>query len=208
MKFSALSILLMLCFNLCAQDKPLEFDPQKWQPPYTLPTPQGWNMERFPFPIGFAPSILYQGVEDLRFTPGWADPKSEQYWTYSFLWFLEGSQNINEHILEQSLFSYYTGLVGRNIESRKIPKEKLFTVAVRVDKIKAYSGDSGTYSGTLNMLDYMAQKPIALNFLIHVRTCTGKKNTFVFFEISPKPSSHPIWSDLNQIWKGFDCSSK
>src|SRR5215471_14982261 len=64
--------------------------------PYFLPTPQGWTSEIIPFPIEFAPSINYSGVEDLRFTAGWGNAQTDEYWSYAFLWWLEGSPEINE----------------------------------------------------------------------------------------------------------------
>jgi hypothetical protein len=57
-----------------------------WKPAYKLITPDGWTVERLPFPIEFAPQIPYKGVEELRFAPGWGDIKSDEHWTYAFLW--------------------------------------------------------------------------------------------------------------------------
>src|ERR1043165_6206745 len=65
-------------------------DGHTWEASYNLPTPEGWGVERFPIPINFAPEIPYQGIEDIRFTPGWAKVKSAEYWSYAFLWYLEG----------------------------------------------------------------------------------------------------------------------
>ena len=106
-----------------AQTTPGEFDAEKYKPQYALAAPQGWGIERFTIPIEFAPSIPYKGVEDLRFAPGWSDPKSTEYWTYAFLWSLDGKPEITPQITEQNLTAYYTGLIARNIERRKIPKE-------------------------------------------------------------------------------------
>ncbi|HEX5167827.1 MAG TPA: hypothetical protein VFW11_01540 [Cyclobacteriaceae bacterium] len=207
MKYILISILLLTCTNTYSQEKPSGFDAEKWQPPYTLVAPGNWSIERFPIPIEFAPSIHYRGVEDLRFAPGWADAKSDEYWTYAFLWFLEGKQTFEGQILEQHLKAYYSGLVGRNIEPRKISEEKLIPVNSRVTKTHSSAGDQETYTGTVSMLDYMEQKPIVLNCVIHVKSCPEKDNTFVFIEISPQPTSHAIWQSLNQIWTGFDCNS-
>ena len=61
---------------------------------YKLDVPAGWNVERIPFPIDFAPGINYTGVEDLRFTPGWEDLTSEEHWSYAFLWWLDEGQRL------------------------------------------------------------------------------------------------------------------
>jgi hypothetical protein len=144
-------------------------------------------------------------VSKTRFTPGWGEAISEQYWSYSFLWFLDGKHEPDAATFEQHLQAYYTGLIGRNIERRQIPKEKLFPVFVKIQSTKPAQGDAGSYEGTIHMLDYMEQKPIVLNCLIHVRSCPGRDNTFVFYEISPQPRTHPVWDELDHIWSAFNC---
>jgi hypothetical protein len=61
-----------------------EFDGHKWEAPYQLSIPKDWGVERFLIPISFAPQISYKGVEDIRFAPGWAKIKTDEYWTYAF----------------------------------------------------------------------------------------------------------------------------
>jgi hypothetical protein len=201
-------ILLLMSTGAQAQTPAVEFDAEKYVPPYTLAAPQGWNIERFAIPIEFAPSIPYKGVEDVRFAPGWADPKSNEYWAYAFLWNLEGSPEISPEITEKNLTAYYTGLIGRNIDRRKIPKEKLVPVKVTLKKTSADEGDLQTYSGTVDMLDYMEQKPIILNCIVHVKSCPGKSNLFVFYQISPQPSTSQIWKDLRNLWTTFGCDAE
>ena len=70
-----LAIVLLLFLQGAGQDQP--FDGHKWKAPYVLDTVKGWGIERFSIPIGFAPSIPYTGVEDIRFTPGWAKKNNE-----------------------------------------------------------------------------------------------------------------------------------
>ena len=180
----------MLCLiSLCTfgQDSKVEFNGNKWDAPYTLGFPKGWDVERFLIPIEFAPQIPYKGVEDIRFAPGWGNVKSDEYWSYAFLWFLDDKPGTNEKTIERNLKAYYTGLVGRNIVSRKIPGDKLIPVKAEIKKIKTYTGDVKTFSGTIHMLDYMAQTPIVLNCIVHIKSCPGKNKTFIFNEISPKP---------------------
>ncbi len=181
------------------------FDANTWVPPYNLSVPEGWNTERFTLPPDFAPQISLKGVEDLRFTPGWGDTTSEEHWSYAFLWWLDGNPRINESSLQENLKAYYTGLVGRNIPIRKIPANKLVPVNVVIKKIKTTLNDTETYSGTISMLDYIAQKPITLNCIIHLKTCKTGNHTPVFFKISPKPPAHNIWKEFEKINESFDC---
>jgi len=197
-------VLLLTSFIVRAQTG---FDPATYNPPYTLSAPQGWDVERFAIPIEFAPTIPYKGVEDVRFTPGWGNARSNEYWSYAFLWYLEGKPEMNSQIIEKNLNAYYTGLISRNIEPRKIPKEKVFPVKVSVKKIATDPGDLETYSGTIDMLDYMEQKPMTLNCIVHVKACPGKtNNTFIFHQISPRPLTNAVWTDLKKLWTTFDCS--
>ncbi|MEI9921341.1 MAG: hypothetical protein WDO14_21530 [Bacteroidota bacterium] len=181
------------------------FDPEKYNPSYSLPTPEKWGIERFPIPIDFALAIPYKGIEDIRFTPGWGDSKSNDYWSYAFLWFLDGSPEITPQATEKNLTAYYTGLIGRNIDKRKIPQEKITPVKVVIKKSNTASGDLQTYAGMIDMLDYMEQKPMTLNVVVHIKKCPGKNNTFVFYQISPQPLTNEVWNGLQALWTNFDC---
>ena len=124
--------------------------------------------------MDFAPEIAYTGIEDVRFTKGWGDSTSNDYWSYAYLWFLDGKVAVNEKVIKHNLELYYTGLVGRNIEKRNIPAEKVIATKATIRKTKTYSGDINTFSGSINMLDYMTQKPITFSCLIHHKTCAGQ----------------------------------
>jgi hypothetical protein len=181
------------------------FDPYSYVPDYFLPMPDKWGVERFQFPIEFATAIPYKGIEDVRFAPGWGDKNSAEYWSYCFLWWLDGDPQINLNDLEEDLKMYYTGLVGRNIPIRKIPPEKLVPVHVALKKVKQAPNDLETYSGTVNMLDYFLQKPMILNAVVHVRNCPEKNRKVLFFEISPKPETDLVWISMNSIFSEFRC---
>jgi hypothetical protein len=179
------------------------FDPVNYTPPYTLPMPKGWGIERFSFPIEFAPQIPYKGVEDVRFAPGWGDSSSAEHWTYAFLWWLEGKPVVDASTLAAHLTTYYSGLVGRNLISRHIPADKVIPTTAKIKKDRTVAGDTETYSGTISMLNYLTQKPQVLNCIVHVKPCDAKQHTAVFFEVSPQASTHPIWKEMEQLWSGF-----
>jgi hypothetical protein len=181
------------------------FNPQTYAPTYLLPAPEGWSVERFSLPPEFAKDINFKGVEDVRFPPGWGDVKSEEYWTYAFLWWTEGIPELNTSILEKNLKSYYSGLIARNITPRKIQVNKLIPTIVSIHVTKTDKGDIETYSGTISMLDYMTQTPMVLNALIHKKNCPDKNHSYIFFEISPKPFTGPVWEKLNKLYEGLDC---
>jgi len=127
MKNILFAIALFLFFKTSGQNVNEEFDGHKWEAPYVLDTLKGWGIERFLIPIGFAPSIPYKGVEDIRFTPGWAKKTTNEYWSYAFLWYLDGNVTFDAKTIENNLKTYYTGLIKVNSDSSKIA-DKLFPV--------------------------------------------------------------------------------
>ncbi len=72
--------------------------------------PETWRAEVIPFPLPFAPAIDLEGVEELRFAPGMYNPESETYFTYTFIWWLEGRPRIASDGLERYLLLYFSGL--------------------------------------------------------------------------------------------------
>lgn len=208
MKIVLSCLFFIMSLNINGQGTEAEFDGKKWEAPYNLKIPTGWDLERFLVPISFAPDIKYTGVEDIRFAPGWGKAKSNEYWSYAFLWYLDGRVETNVKIIESNLKAYYTGLVASNIEPRKIPAEKLIEVNTHFNKVKTGKGDLETFQGTIYMLDYMEQKPITLNCIVHLKTCKEQNKTYLFHEISPKPFDETVWKSLNQLWLDFTCDKK
>jgi len=203
------SLLYISCAdNLKKPEKTASQDTAKTetQASYDLAIPPGWTTEKIPFPIEFAPQISYKGTEDLRFAPGWAKKGDPQYWSYAFLWWLENDPAINEEALEKDLTAYYNGLVNANIAERKIPSIKIVPTVIKVKKISTAPNDTATYSGTINMLDYMIPAPMVLNSIIHVRNCESKKRTAVYFAMSPQQADHAIWKEFDGMVKGLGCN--
>ena len=120
-------VVLFIFFESFGQNPDEEFDGKKWEAPYVLDTIKGWDVERFLIPISFAPSIPYKGIEDIRFTPGWAKKTTNEYWSYAFLWYLDGTVTLDARTIENNLKAYYTGLIKVNSDSSKIA-DKLFPV--------------------------------------------------------------------------------
>lgn len=203
-------VCLALCLSFLSMygKAQTEFDGHKWQAPYHLSIPKDWTIERFLIPISFAPQISYKGVEDIRFTPGWAKPASEEYWTYAFLWYLDGSVKMRAQTITENLKNYYTGLLKVNTDASKVDIEKLPPVTTSFKKMATAKNDLETYSGTVNMTDYMSRKPITLNCIVHLKFCKEENKTIIFYELSPKPFNHKNWAQLNQLWLDFTCEKK
>jgi len=200
-------VVLFLFLKSSGQNVNEEFDGKKWEAPYVLDTIKGWDVERFLIPISFAPSIPYKGIEDIRFTPGWAKKTTNKYWSYAFLWYLDGTVTLDARTIENNLKAYYTGLIKVNSDSSKIA-DKLFPVTSSIKPRTTEKEDLKTFEGSVTMLDYMSKQAITLNLVIHIRTCAGKDKTFVFHEISPMPYPDDVWKRLHQLWVNFKCDKK
>lgn len=202
---AVLFIILSFSKSVFAQDS-VRFDGHKWQAPYHLPLPEKWTFERFLIPISFAPEIRYEGVEDIRFAPGWGDKTSDEYWSYSFGWWLDGNPEMNATIITSNLKAYYSGLMRVNIDAKKynISADKL-VASTAFNKTETAAGDLQTFIGVVQLLDYMQRTPITLNCLVHIKKCEAENKTIVFFELSPQAFDHKIWSDFKMIWNGFKC---
>jgi hypothetical protein len=173
---------------------------------FYLPSPDGWETETFPIPIDFAPDIKYKGEEHIRFTPGWADVKNEEHWSYCFLWWIEPGSLFTEESLNHDLRSYYSGLIRANLVETKVKAASTIQTETSFKKIKTAPGDRTTFEGTVRMYNYMTtNSPVLLNVDVHVIDC-GAGNTAVFFAVSPQLREHAVWSRLNAIRAGFKCN--
>lgn len=180
--------------------------PASLAPPFTLPVPEGWNIDIHAFPGESASLIPFTGEEHLRTAPTWNNPDSQDRWTYAFLWWINGDAVITQRTLESYLWEYYNGLVSRNMISRNIDPKNIAPTIVNCKEQKRAAGDQATFTGTIKMLDYLSVKPITLNITAHIIVCTKEKKLGVLFLASPQPATHALWKTLNTIRNGFLCS--
>ena len=75
------------------------------------PLPAGWKREEIPFPLGFAPTLNHQGVEELRFPPGFSKAESPNHWSYAFEWRLTDEASLDAGALGAELAAYFRGLL-------------------------------------------------------------------------------------------------
>lgn len=174
---------------------------------YDLPVPDGWRGEQYPLPPDFAPEFALQGIEDLRLTPGWGTAGAPDYWSAAALYWLKAGQKIDQAALQQNIHAYYDGLVvtGAGPVKHHIPADKLVPTKVTLKAVKAEAGDENTYLGTIDMLDYMAMRPMRLNLMVHVIQCDNKGHIPVLLQFSPKPYDDNIWVSFKQLKMQFRC---
>jgi hypothetical protein len=67
-----------------------------------LDAPAGWRKESFAFPLPYAPSLPYQGTEQVRFSPSWSKFADEAGFSYAVLWDLRPTP-LEPEALERAL---------------------------------------------------------------------------------------------------------
>ena len=141
---------------------------------------------------GLINTVALQGIEEVLLPSGWGVAGSPEYWSVGLLWWLKAGQKIDEAVLQQNMQAYYDGL-----------SNKMGATKVQIKTIGTEPDDVRTYMGTVDMLDFMAMKPLRLNFVAHVRDWGDPGHFPVFLELSPKPYDDAIWDQLKQLKKRF-----
>jgi pimeloyl-ACP methyl ester carboxylesterase len=175
--------------------KTLQFFPEYAPEPYNLPA-KGWNTEKAKFPLDFAPSIPYKGIDDIRFLPGFYNDVADDFWSYCFLWYLDGDVNFTETVLKNNLITYYNGL-----------NQSATATTVTVKNVTPANGYAATFECVITTIDkFVTHKPITLNATVNIKPCTGNNKTMALFSVSPQPLSHSVWQKLNGVRDGLSCN--
>lgn len=173
--------------------KTLQFFPQYAPQPYSIQA-DGFTVEKSKFPLDFAPAILYKGIDDIRFLPGFYNDKSNEFWSYCFLWYLDGDITFTEQQVQRDLTTYYNGLNQQT------------AATVNVKKTKPAAGYEAAFDCTINTVDkFVTQKPVILHATVNIKRCTGK--TIAFFEVSPQEAGSATWQQLHNVRASIGCTA-
>ncbi len=160
-----------------------------------------WSKEIIKFPIGFAPSINYEGYEDVRFSPGWSDVNSQGFWSYMFAWHIKGNQAQTINSLEAHLKVYFDGLMNAVNKDKDLDVPK--TTAVFT---KAEVNSNANFMGKVEMYDaFHTKAKMTLNVSVKNNYCKEKDISIIVFKLSPKPFEDALWKtfDSAKIKKGI-----
>lgn len=166
---------------------------------YDFPAPPGWQTERFTFPIKFALDIPLIGTEELHLSPGWGKKESSEYWSYVFVWFLDGEIKPGTVQLSNYLEQYYSGLYLSNLGKKQKPAAEFTKVTLDSARIK---DNDSYYNGTINTLDFLTGEPLTLQLKLDIRKLAGGHTAFLY-EISQQPQDRPVWQTLDKVSAGF-----
>ena len=193
MKFSILFFLVTFCTSL--------YSTAQETTDLLLDVDEPWRSEQLTFPIRFAPSLDYKGIEEVRFAKGWGTPDSDEFWTYTFLWYLDEDPAITASAIEDDIEAYFDGLmtlVGKGSGLKDIPKANVIFVKSM--------NTTNTYIGKAKVFDAFFNKDIQeLNIKATTGYCLKTKKHTVIFTFSPKEFDHNIWQILDNIKLTVDC---
>ncbi len=158
--------------------------------------PADWRAETIPFPLAFAPDIDLKGVAELRFAPGMFEPDRETFFTYAFVWWLEGEPQLNQAQLEQILLRYFSGLY-QAVSKKEVKDTSSFAVSLTEEP---EAEGMRHFSGTATWIDpFATEEPLTLNIKIAQWPCPNQQRTMVYSTLSPTPRDHVVWQQFDQI---------
>ena len=164
------------------------------------PVPAGWEQETIPFPFDFAPSLAYHGVEELRFAPGFYQPKQSGYWSYDIVWWLTERPQFDATTIEAALTTYFRGLATSVGRGRYRLEPAMFRAELVADST------SRKLTGRVHSVDaFTTGLPITLNAVISVRECVKLQRHAVTFMLSPRDRTEAIWRELQATAAALVC---
>jgi hypothetical protein len=157
------------------------------------PIPAGWKHETFSLPPEFAPTLPYQGTEDLRFMPGFSSQAAPDFWSYDFVWWLDQRPPFDATSLAGTLTIYFRGLataVGGSKYHLDPARYRAVLTAVPASDPPRLTGQVFTYD------PFATGLPLTLNVEAELRSCPSSKQTAIVVALSPKAAADSVWKSL------------
>lgn len=170
-----------------------------------IAAPENWRSQKFPFPLQFAPSIPYEGVEHVRFSPTWTHFGADDGFTYILLWDLK-REPLEAAELERAMDVYFDGLMELATKTRNIADPGTVS-SVSLHPMNAPDGWSMGLGGRLWTWNAFSKgEPLTLNVEIAQRSC-GEAHTQVFFAFSKAARGKSVWDELRRIRAATRCDA-
>ncbi len=159
--------------------------------------PQGWKSETIPFPLPFAMAIEHQGVEELRFAPGFFDPESAGYWSYAFVWRTTDAAVLDAAAMGTELTAYYRGLIA-SVDDRPVKRVSALDQVIA----KAEPDGPDRFKLTAHVVDaFKTGFPLDLVGWAERRAC-GPGALWIFVVAPPQSSLRP---QLDALARAAQC---
>jgi hypothetical protein len=170
-----------------------------------IAAPDNWRAQSFQFPLGFAPSIPYEGTEYVRFSPSWARFSEDDAFTYVLLWDLK-RKPLDTAELERALNVYFDGLMEVATRTRKIDDPGTVS-QVSLHPMAAPEGWASALGGRVWTWNAFSKgEPLVLNLEITQRACSADRSQ-LFFAISKAARDAKAWNELRRIRAATGCDT-
>lgn len=167
-----------------------------------IAAPGDWRAETLPFPLEFAPTLPYRGVEHVRFAPSWKNFSAPDGFSYVFVWDIQPIAR-DANGLARDLQVYFAGLMGAVAKDKPALAEKaggttaqLALVAERRSAV--YRGEVKTWNA------FSDGEPLALQVDLSVEGCAdGHQHWFAM--VSKAPRDAGVWRAMKKIRDDSKC---
>ena len=187
----------------------------KTGPNFNFHTPAEWRGEVIQLPPGFAPTLAWKGVENIRFAPGMFKPETEDFFSYLLVFLLDKDADASDAAMSKQVLTYYQGL-AQAVAGRKMPDLDTSTFKLKLDTpsgdpLDPPAGSKGKdttfWTGTLDWIEpFATRKAQTLHFEVH-RWQHGEQ-TALYFTVSPQKPDHTIWETMRKLRAKFTFEEK
>jgi hypothetical protein len=167
-----------------------------------IPAPADWRAESFIFPLQFAPSIPYEGVEYVRFTPSWQRFDTDGGFSYVILWDVK-TRPVTPEDLEDYLEAYFAGLMKNVGVKRELSDKEVKTVAAVHPMAALASWEQGYGLEVRTWNAFSKGEALLLHGEVGQRSCGERMQ--VFFAFSRSPRDRPVWDRLREVRNATTC---
>lgn len=189
-----LNILISILFIGLTQTICIAQEPE----PILLNTLEDWRYEKIDFPLDFAPTLVYDGFEELRFSPGMFDTTSKTYFTYLFAISFNNISKISKSELKSFLSAYYKGLCNEVAKGKKMEVDTS-QIEINLYKHKNIKSKGKNYTAELLFFDTFTDgRKVVLHMEIDLLKDKAKKQLYLFAKVSPQPKQSIIWKEMHQ----------
>jgi hypothetical protein len=167
--------------------------------PYSWPIPAGWSDETDAFPLFWAPDLGLAGTLVLRFAPGFSEPTSDTYFSYSYAWVLDGDPGFSADTLAADLTTYYAGL------ARTFDATHFDPAATHADI--EFTEPGAVFHGVVSTVDpFNGSPPVSLHVEATQSVCGG--HHVLLFTLSPHAEDTATWATLGRQRSTFECTAQ
>jgi hypothetical protein len=204
--------LTLLRYDGSQSDITLSYAPYANPPsdPFAYSLPGDWTTDpRFFFPLPWASSLPYRGFEDIFFSPNFDETSSQEYHSFLFFWWLEGTPAIGADQLRSDMLIYFRGISARRGRDNGFtPDLSKVSASYAEDAppLRTFGGaPAHAFSGTITIWDTHG-KLITLNSEVVAAVCPGSNHTSFFFAQSLEPRGGEVWKELDAGRDSFRCA--